>query len=462
MKRSVACILFKTELLKVYKKKGIIVAFFAYLGFLAEFCKDKRYTEFTDWQIADMCMSLINDKIDNSREALETLWNYTRRGGKSRGLTIIAVFFALLGLMVVWRAPHSDQLIQAAEWFSMNPFVEEQKIRTQFRVGVFGSPEISVAVLSEGRIASREADVLIYDEGGSIMTWHQNYDYYRNSRPMIAASRNKYIIHASTDSQGSVFNETFKELQIKEHYHETRYTSVHPWRDTTWITQEWIEQEKKSHLNCSWYIDQNYNCIAVVRGGRIFTNLILVGNPRFPDFPYGCMDDMVGEYYGVDFNGENTGHYIVNIAYDDKYVYVLSETVFWDLSDLFQYENYSVEVEDGLFNNAFTDQLKRMGLSCLYQQWNEDLKTVRVQELVNREIVIDQYLTPVTYKNLLEAGWDENQRLPKLAKRTDQHGLDALLHAIHGVEGKIYVKNIAAEEKDLFGRLKIKNPIYRL
>ena len=451
MKRSEACLQFKRQLLVIYKEKGIIDAFFTYLGFLSYFTQNKKLVEFTDWQIADMLMCIYNENIDVSLEALETALNYTRRGGKSRKLTLIAVFFALIHLLVVWRAPHSDQLVQAAEWFSMNPFVESQKIRTQFRVEVYGSPEISVAVLSEGRIASREADVLIYDEGGTVMTYHANFDYYKNSRPMIAASKNKYIIHASTDCEGSVFNEEFKALQRKEYKMNTKFTSIHPWNHTTWISKEWIEQEKRAHLDCDWYIDQNYNCIAVVRGGRIFRNLIIVGDERFPKFPYGCMDDKTPEYGGVDFNGENTGHYLIEVSYDDNFIYLLKETNFWDLNRLFDNLELSLELEEGLFNTAFTDQTKRMGLPCIYQEWNEELKAIRVQELVNRKIVIDQYKTPITFKNLLEAGWDMNSPRPKMAKRVDQHGLDGLLHAIHGVGGRIYMRTRPAVIPPILG-----------
>lgn len=459
MRRAEAILQFKKQLKQLYLEQGIVIAFYAYLGFLKQFTRNKKYTEWTDWQIADMVMCIYNPYINVRLEALETALDYTRRGGKSRKLTILATFFSLLDLQVVWRAPHSDQLIQAAEWFSMNPFTESQKIRTQFRVEIYGSPEISVAVLSEGRIASREADVLIYDEGGSVMTWMANFDYYKNSRPMIAASKNKYIIHASTNCQGSVFFEEKKALQEKEHKYNTKFTSTHPYKHTTWISEEWIEQEKKAHLDCSWYIDQNYNCIAVVRGGRIFRNLIIVGDERWPQFPYGFFDkkDEYGtlilrpEYGGVDFNGENVGHYLVEICFDDNYVYVLRETNFQDLTKLFEYPDLSLELEEGLFNTAFTDQTKRMGLNCIYQDWNEDIKSIRIQELVNREIVIDQYKTPITFKNLLEAGWDQNARLPKLAKRTDQHGLDGLLHAMHEVGGKIYVRSKPALKPPILG-----------
>ena len=63
MKRQTACIQFKKQLLRLYKEKGIVPAFWAYLGFIRNFALDDRYVEFTDWQIADMLMSIYNDKI---------------------------------------------------------------------------------------------------------------------------------------------------------------------------------------------------------------------------------------------------------------------------------------------------------------------------------------------------------------------------------------------------------------
>ena len=451
MKRSQACLLFKKGLIELYQTEGIVSAFYAYLGFIKMFGKNPKLTEFTSWQVEDMIMCIFNEKIDVSKEALETAIDYTRRGGKTRKLSLLATFFSLIDLRVVWRAPHSDQTVQAAEWFDMNPFVESQKIRTQFRVEIFGSPEISVAVLSEGRIASREADVLIYDEGGTVMTYHANFDYYKNSRPMIAASKNKYIIHASTDCQGSVFYEELHALREKEHRLNTKFTSMHTWRDTTWITPEWIAQEKRAHLDCDWYIDQNYNCIAVVRGGKVFRNIIEVGSEFNPKFPFGFLDQFEAENAGVDFNGENIGHYMELIAYDDDYVYCLEEINFTDLLKLFDYEYLILELEDGLFNTGFTDQTKRMGLACLYQEWNESIKHLRLQNLVDRKIVINRYKTPILWKNLMEAGWDEKHPRPKLKKRPDQHGLDALMHCMTGCSGNVDVIKRRVET-GLFGK----------
>ena len=63
------CINFKKVMLEDYAAHhDIIRCFMGYIGFLRNFAyttpKDDTYGKFTDWQIADMCMSLHNKKID--------------------------------------------------------------------------------------------------------------------------------------------------------------------------------------------------------------------------------------------------------------------------------------------------------------------------------------------------------------------------------------------------------------
>ena len=127
--------------------KDDIGAFRYYLGFIKTFAPE-RYRLFTRWQREDMEMSINNPNINVEREVLETAWNYSRRGGKSRGLTVLAVFFALLGKLVIWRSPHADQLGQASQWFNMNPFVKKVSINNLNKVEVYGSPDINISAVS--------------------------------------------------------------------------------------------------------------------------------------------------------------------------------------------------------------------------------------------------------------------------------------------------------------------------
>jgi len=434
-----------------------------YLGFVKTFSPE-RYRLFTKWQREDMEMSIYNPLINTKREVLETAWNYSRRGGKSRGLTVLAVFFSLIGKLVIWRSPHADQLGQASQWFNMNPFVKKVSINNLNKVEVYGSPDINISVLSAGKVASREADVLIYDEGGWVFKHLALYEFYKASRPMVAASGYRHIIHASTPARNTAFHEEWQNLQNLEIKLNTKFVSTHKHDDCDWITDEWIEMEREKNSDTPWYVDQNYNCMFVVYGGAVFTNIIALGDAHFPEFPYGSLDHIKARYGGVDFNGDVVGHYLVKIDYNDNFVFVLEEKKFTDLKDLLDDSlgRISIEVEDGQFNIPFCLDLRRMGFAGLYQQWSRDKKHTRVQELRNRVIVIDKLKCPLTYRNLMEASYDQGERLPKLEKRTDQHGLDGLLHAIHDRSGIIYSPKHVSEIRELFGGDGRENPLLRV
>lgn len=471
MNRRNVCIQFKKQLLELYNSGTPIIKLFDYyLGFLMAHALNDRYRAYTHWQLKDMHMSIYNEHIDVFREVLETAWNYTRRGGKSRNLTVVGVFWSLLDKLVIWRSPHSDQLGQCSEWFGMNPFVEKVVLHSN-EIRIYNSPTINISVLSPGRVASREAHCLIYDEMGWCFKHLALYEYYKASRPMIAASDFKHILHASTPARSTVFHEEWEKLEELEYRLGTQFTSIHDCDDCEWITPEWVEQERLANINCPWYVDQNYYCKWVVYGGAIFTKIIRMGDSRYPQFPAGYTGPSDWDIFGgVDFNGENVQHYLVLSKYTDKYVFVLEEIKFLNLWLLEEYVNgfknergiqtlkeVSLELEDALFNTQFTDQTKRMGLDCMYQEWNEDIKQNRVNELQRRTIVIDTEKCPLTYKNILEAGYDENSRLPKIKKRIDHHGLDALLHCIHGTSGQINVAKSTREQNNWVKKYKYLN-----
>ena len=421
---------------------NIIKCFMIYLGMLSELAK-KEYTEFAQFQIDDMKMCLYNPNIDTSKMALEVALVYSRRGGKSRTLSIIGVFLDILELVVVWRSPYSSQLQQAELWFQMNPFVSKTSIPTKNSVSVYLSPDINISVLSPGKVASLDADILIYDEGGWVSKDAKLYEYYKASSPMIAASKNKHIIHTSTPARYTVIDDEYHNLKGLEEKYKTKFTSLHPWQDCYWITEEWIEQERDKNKDCPWYVEQNYECKWVTYGGTVFTNVIPLGDSNYPTFKkdYFIERKMNPTHAGVDFNGDINQHYIVSIKYDDNFVYVLKEEQFLDLHKLVDYPNHiSLEVEDGIFNNKYTNQLKRMGLNCIYNiNWTEDSKDLRMEELRKRTIIIDPLTCPTTYDNLLTAAFDPNSRVPHLEKRKDQHGLDSLLHAIHTNASGVYI-----------------------
>ena len=174
--RKAVCSEFKKVLLEDYEKNDdILRCLQAYIGFLMEHSLHDDYKQFTQWQIKDMCMSTYNKNVDMRKTALETLWRYTRRGGKSQKMSMLAVFGSLMDLKVVWRATYTDQLGQVSEWFNMNPFVSENKISSLNMIGVFNSPDINISVLSEAKSSSRGTDWLFNDEGGWCYKNHKKH-----------------------------------------------------------------------------------------------------------------------------------------------------------------------------------------------------------------------------------------------------------------------------------------------
>lgn len=446
---------FTKQLNELYSKgTHILVLFDMYLGFLAVFADrpntpDKyRLSLWTSWQIADMKMSIHNDKIDTTIIILETAWLYGRREGKTRGLTIIAVFFTLLGYQVAWRAPHGEQLKKASFWFSCNPFVKKVMLTSDNTIRVYYSLSISIAPMTTGRVAGSDCDILIYDEGGWIPKRLQSYELYLTSRPMVSNSIFKHIIHASTAARDTAFQEAWDNIEEQEIEYDITLTSLHDCEDCPWIPPEFIEQESKKFPK--WYIDMNYYCIWTVPHGAIFEKIILVGSAhqkdKYPQFDSAFLYKVSAKRCGVDHNaGDESGpHYLVTGSYDDNFVYVLDEYTFTELTFLFdeRFQYLSMEIEDGLFNTQFTKQEKRLGVSAIYQEFSEGLKMERIQIIRERTIIIDKERAPLTYKNILNAAQDKNSRLLKLEKRTDQHGLDCVIHFMHPEGGDVSYKRM--------------------
>lgn len=433
-----------------------------YLAFLFTFADrpntpDKyRLALWTKWQIKDMEMSIYNAKIDVRKVALETAWLYTRRGGKTRGLTIIAVFFSLLNKQVAWRAPHGEQLKKAGFWFSINPFVQRVMIKSSNVIRVYNSLDISIAPMTAGRVAGGDCDVLIYDEGGWIDKRLKAYEFYLASRPMVSNSDFKHIINASTPARDTAFQDEWDEIEKLEIKYDTVLTSLHDCEDCPWIPPEFIESESAKYPR--WYIEMNYYCLWTVPHGAVFEKIILVGSAhqkeKYPQFDSEFLYKVKAKRCGVDHNGgdRSNPHYLVTGHYDENFVYVLDEYDFTELTFLFdeRFKYLSMEIEDGLFNTQFTEQEKRLGVSAIYQEFSEDLKMERIQIIRKKTIIIDKERASLTYKNLLNAAYDKKSRLVKLEKRTDQHGLDCVIHFMHPEGGEVSYKRMP---KPITGRV---------
>lgn len=425
-----------------------------YLGFLRKYAdppgtreKDK-IALWTEWQLKDMEMCLYNDKINPEKEILQNVILRSRRSAKTRDGTTVWTFWAAIGYDCAWRAPIGGQLQKAGFWFERNPFTKD--VRLKDRSIRFISPlmkEIDIAPLTPGSSKGSDCDCMFYDELGDVMKRLQAYILYLQSRPMVANSDFKHITSSSTPWRDTAFQDEWDIAQKLEKQYDTTLMSEHTADDCPWLTKEFIDSERQNYPQ--WYIDAMYYCKWTVPYGAVFERIIEVHDPRFqdkpsPDHNYAdILSTKAAHLAGVDHNAGDRDHphYVVTGDYDENFVYILDEYQFTDLQFLFddRFRHISLEIEDGLYNIQFTDQEKAMGLSAIYQEFSKDLKMNRIQEIRNRWIIIDKERAPLTYNNILNAAYSQTSRLPELEKRTDQHGLDCVIHFMHMGSGSIHV-----------------------
>lgn len=431
-----------------------IRAFRMYLGFLRKYAdppgtRDKdKLALWTDWQLKDMEMCIYNPKINPEIETLLNVILRSRRTAKTRDGTTMWNFWACLGYDCGWRAPIGGQLQKAGFWFSRSPFVE--KVSVKDRYVRYISPlmnTLDIAPLTPGSSKGSDCDCMFYDELGDVMKRLQAYVIYLQSRPMVANSDWKHICSSSTPWRDTAFQDEWEITQRLEKKYDTKLMSEHTADDCSWITPEFLESERENYP--AWYIEAMYYCKWTVPYGAVFERIIEVHDPKYLDKPTAdhtysaILATKKPRLAGVDHNAgdRDSPHYLVTGDYDDNFVYVLDEYQFTDLSFLFEekFRHISMEIEDGLYNIQFTDQEKMMGKDAIYQEFSKELKMQRVQEIRNRWMIIDKERAPLTYSNVLNAAYSQTSRLPELEKRTDQHGLDCVIHLMHQTAGGISV-----------------------
>jgi len=409
--------------------------FCTYINFLNSFgCE--YLTEMSKWQLDDYKRAISGHK---------TMWHRNRRAGKTLGLSNLAVFFSIIDFgyrankgKVVWRAPASDQLSQAQEWLRQNPFVTW--ISGENDVQVLMSKQIDMACLSAGKAASKGAAVMIEDEYRDVYKGLKMYDIAGRAEDMVAEGPNetRRMISASTGCRLTYFHDQYMSG-------EWDYCR-HNYKECPWITEEYVESKRKEHIEDPYFVDQEFNAIWVARGDTAFRNIFVVDMEsktvmhnentfKFGDHPFFPLNWVFPSPRkgGVDWN-ESAGHYLVIGSIDDEAIYVNFERVLTTIPELKAYgHQYKIEVESGPFpmNVSCTAEAHALGVLCTDMWWYPKVIAERLKTLSRKMIIIDRYKAAATLTNLQEAVYDENARETKLKKRSDQHGLDALMHMVH-------------------------------
>jgi len=440
---------FAIQLLDLYESKEyhILDLFRMYMGFLVKFGRftpkhDMR--RYTAWQMKDMEMAIWNDKIDYTKIPLETVHNKNRRSAKTKDATRLGVFFGLLNKEVKWRSAYMAQQNMAKFWYTLNPFVHKID-NLKNTVSLYGPNQypINMGILSPANVTGVECDVAMFDEGGWVFKHLKLYEAYKNARPMVAPSDFKHVIHFSTPARYSAFQEAWDEVVLFAEELGTTLTVLRTWKDCPWITPEFLEYEERMNADCPWYIDQNYKGIWVVYGGAVFSNFYDINDTlHVPQEIRDNWSEIKSTHGGVDWNGEQTKHYLVLGKPTPKYLFIKEELKFIDIAFLKEYmHQVSLEMEaDDPFSDEFADIAKEMGIIGSYFGWDMPHKMERVRQVKVRTVIIDKIKCPTVWKNFQEAALDKKSRMAAIEKRPDQHGLDGALHMMHPEAGPVDYK----------------------
>lgn len=392
----------------IYKARGIEFAYHIYLESLK--LLNHKYFQFEPFQISDQYLTFHH---------IETAWIRTRRGGKSRDLSVLAVFYVLLGFNLIWLAAKSTQLKQARKYLMANPYVKKIKM---YDVITMGTGTFDLSMITKGRTASQGAHILIFDEGGKINVNLLEYEYYTYARAMVAENTTGFyrIINASTPSLGSVIEEVYRNLLETD----PQAISIHPYTDCgKWISPDFVAKEELKFGK--WYVDQEYRCLFVPHGNQLLANLKVEESiPEFPD-----MDKTWGGDLG-------TTVMMVGIYVQGDECWVTDEVEFnwFDDKDRPILESLlnkiNVEFESEGFNYYQAREWARIYTNLTYTEWSKEVKGQRLVRARQFKVIhVSPAKTPNTYKDLSSAVGNPTENIWLKDTRHPSHWMDGFMHA---------------------------------
>jgi hypothetical protein len=254
--------------------------------------------------------------------------------------------------------------------------------------------------------------------------------------------REKRIIHKSTGGDLTYWADIIDYLEGKEDRTGRQCIIRIPWTGCPWITQESINEELELNYNAPWYVDQEYNCLNVPRGGHFFdqAKLHVLGKDGIPA---SLFDDqhLTPTNGGLDFNGRLVGHILeIGTTVGDN-IFLMEEIRFEELADIREWicahPTIMVEVEGkpetgaGGHNAGYADSLHALDTPCIYNFWENNSKQLRLSKLHRSHVWVHPNCKWFI-RNFKEATFDPKPASDILLKKTNtQHGLDGCLHLIH-------------------------------
>lgn len=413
----------------LYEHQEPVLAFNFYIQFIKKHALSADLKRIEEFQLLDMLMAILNQEV---------VWLRTRRGGKTRDLSLVAIFWAIIGKSVIWFTPQSDQQKQAIQYFLANPFYASST-RDEFYIHE-GKTPIEMSNLTLGKSASKGKDCILYDEGAKVPKGYQIYDFYKFSRVIVSAKLwegDKHILSASTAARNTAIEEEY-DLLMKI---SPDLVSVHPYTDCWWISEEWVNQERMANLNDPWFVDQEYLTLFVNRGGSVFENIVQMSINDMQDLPI--------THIGADINKKEALSFW-HIDDRTQSAYLLAEQEFdWTRDshcfDFIQpcgtfmnktirlnfFENYVFEVEGMGYNEKEALWIaSHIPNSFVNMEWDDTAKGDRVMQAKKMTLYMDPVHTPLMYQDFRNSVYHPYKGIYLKDAAHPMHWAESGLHAI--------------------------------
>lgn len=390
--------------------------------------------QYSQIQIDDMILTFSHPEV---------LWLRSRRAGKTRDMTVLCVFYTIVGLTCNWFSVTLDQLEAVRTWFELNPYTEYV---TNDVIKIINCNNIiNFGILSSGQVVSKGANCLFYDELRSCPIKDLKFHYYLTSRGQLTASSFFKIISGTTAETGSAEQHQYNSLSNTDF----DAISIHPWYDFPHLNEDFINHEKEQHLEDPWYVDQEYLCKHVVRGGAVFENIT--------DISLDALKSLSITHVGIDINKYEmaVGLHITNdrkncyVLFEKEYNYVANQNCFDELrSKYIMYKNRKIDISNNIVieieNGGYNEKecyIVCSKINAIPKSWSGANKDREVGERQNigrqfEHIYVCRSNTPRIYDDLVSMVFQQTKPIYLKDNTHPCHWSDAFLHALNIKDGK--------------------------
>ena len=356
-----------------------------------------------------------------------------------------------LGYTGIWFSPGKKQCEQPQKYLkyiierSYLKYMIEDLLKTSVTFKNGGS--LQIINLTELNARSPRADFVVYDEESQA-----EMDAYRAAVSILTVTNMGFIFHISTPTKGSIFEENYDRLRVREKKTGKKYIFSRKWSDVSYLARKesWYMEEKS--IRPPWYFRQEHEASFELPMGAVFQNV------QFGAYPDWLLDSVMDRDLcsGLDWNPVS-GHWIASIRFDKD----LQNIVVMAEHDIGQ--GYAVEMtneqwniirdkgthtnrivmESGGLNEEYTRWIKKLIGKCnypdqnfFYEEWDAQgiNKLQACTWVIQHGICIwcDRDRFPNLAKMIEDCRWDPDATEPKIQKdpANSPHALDAFLHAI--------------------------------